>query len=193
MLKFRLHCKRLGVLSVFLLILGQYPCFPQSGSETPIQEAHAEGQAPPDLLKELEAMKKRIEQLEAELKNRTAQEHPSAGVPREPKTPLTLPTAPEERPAPFAFGDFTWLNGNPRNKESVLDSKYFTGEFRSDTSYIYDYNHPIDHTLSGTTEGTRTGEFQVQHLGIGGDFHAGNVQGRVLTQFGMVLHSHAAQ
>ena len=162
MLKFRLHCKRLGVLCAFLLILGQYPCFPQSGSETPIQEAHAEGQAPPDLLKELEAMKKRIEQLEAELKNRTAQEHPSAGVPREPKTPLTLPTAPEERPAPFAFGDFTWLNGNPRNKESVLDSKYFTGEFRIRHQLHLRLQPSYRPHPQRNHRGRRTGEFQVQ-------------------------------
>ena len=90
-----------------------------------------------------------------------------------------------EKPAPFSFADFTWLNGTPRNHDSPLDSKYFSGEFRADTSYIYDYNHPIDHSLSGTTEGARTGEFQVQHLGVGGDFHVGNMQGRILTQFGI--------
>ena len=36
---------------------------------------------------------------------------------------------------PFAFADFTWLNGNSRQKTSVLDSKYFTGEFRIDATY----------------------------------------------------------
>ncbi len=68
----------------------------------------------------------------------------------------------------------------------MLDGKYFSGEFRVDTNYIYDYNHPIDHTLIGTTEGERTGEFVIQALNIGGDFHAGNMQGRFLTQFGAV-------
>ena len=86
---------------------------------------------------------------------------------------------------PFAFGDFTWLNGNPRTKTAVLDSKYFTGEFRADISYIYDWNHPQDHTLVGTSESGRTNEVQVQQLGIGGDFHAGNARGRIMTQFGM--------
>ncbi|HEY2362537.1 MAG TPA: outer membrane beta-barrel protein [Candidatus Angelobacter sp.] len=46
-------------------------------------------------------------------------------------------------------------------------------------------NHPQDHTLSGTSESGRTGEFQVQQLGVGGDFHYGNVRGRLMTQFGM--------
>ncbi len=86
---------------------------------------------------------------------------------------------------PFAFADFTWLNGNPRTKESPLDTKVFTGEFRADTSYIYDFAHPQDHTLGGTTESGRTGEVQVQQLGIGGDFHWENVRGRLMTQFGM--------
>ncbi len=86
---------------------------------------------------------------------------------------------------PFAFADFTWLNGNPRTKESPLDTKVFTGEFRADTSYIYDFAHPQDHSLGGTTESGRTGEVQVQQLGIGGDFHWENVRGRLMTQFGM--------
>jgi hypothetical protein len=87
--------------------------------------------------------------------------------------------------APFAFADFTWLNGNPRTKDSPLDSKYFTGEFRVDVNYVLDFNHPKDHTLVGTSELGRVGEIQVQQLGLGGDFHVGQVQGRFMTQFGM--------
>ena len=86
---------------------------------------------------------------------------------------------------PFAFADFTWLNGSPRTKDSPLDSKHFTGEFRVDVNYVMDFNHPKDHTLVGTSELGRTGEIQVQQLGIGGDFHVGQVQGRFMTQFGM--------
>ena len=41
---------------------------------------------------------------------------------------------PKPASAPFAFADFTWLNGNSRQHESVLDSKYVTGEFRIDVS-----------------------------------------------------------
>jgi hypothetical protein len=68
---------------------------------------------------------------------------------------------------------------------SVLDSKYFTGEFRLDASYIGDFNRPADHTLVGTSESGRTGEVQVQQLGIGGDFHTEHARGRLMTQFGM--------
>ena len=66
-----------------------------------------------------------------------------------------------------------------------MSTKVFTGEFRLDTSYIYDLNHPQDDTLVGSSESGRTGEFQVQQLGIGGDFHYDNVRGRLMTQFGM--------
>lgn len=98
---------------------------------------------------------------------------------------LAQETKPAPVSLPFAFADFTWLNGNPRTKDSPLDSRYFTGEFRVDVNYVLDFNHPKDHTLVGTSELGRVGELQVQQLGIGGDFHVGQVQGRFMTQFGM--------
>ena len=89
------------------------------------------------------------------------------------------------KPAPFAFADFTWLNGSPRTTDAPLDSKYFTGEFRADVNYVLSFSHPTDHTLVGSSELGREGEMQVQQLGIGGDFHVGQVQGRFMTQFGL--------
>jgi hypothetical protein len=87
--------------------------------------------------------------------------------------------------APFAFADFTWLNGNSRQHTSVLDTKYFTGEFRVDATYIYDFHGPRDHTLVVTSESGRTSELQVQQLGVGGDFHTAHARGRIMTQFGL--------
>ena len=110
-----------------------------------------------------------------------AAQAPAAG------TPAAAPaTPPVDLQTPFAYADFTWMNSNSRNHDEVLDGKYFSGEFRVDTNYMYDYEHPIDHTLDETTEGERTGEFVIQALNVGGDFHAGNMQGRILTQFGAV-------
>ena len=86
---------------------------------------------------------------------------------------------------PFAFGDFTWLNGNARTKEVPLDTKFFTPEIRADVDYIYDFNRPKDDTIGGSSEVFRAQEFQVTQLGVGGDFHYDNVQARVMTQFGM--------
>src|SRR5579863_2414517 len=93
-----------------------------------------------------------------------------------------------EKPAasePFAFADFTWLNGNPRTKDVPLDTKFFTPEIRSDVDYIYDFRHPKDDTISGSSEVFRANEVQVTQLGIGGDFHYDNVRARVMTQFGL--------
>lgn len=77
-------------------------------------------------------------------------------------------TSPQPAPAkvPFGFASFTWLNGNSRQDSSVFDSKYFTGEFRADVSFIEQFNHPSDHTLVGTSESGRTSEVQVQQLGV---------------------------
>jgi hypothetical protein len=97
--------------------------------------------------------------------------------PKRPKKP--------EAPVPFAFGDFTWVNGNTRTHTSPLDTKYFTPEIRVDVNFIDDFNHPQDHTIDGAAELGRTSEFQVQQLGIGGDFHYDNVRARFMTQFGM--------
>lgn len=98
----------------------------------------------------------------------------------------TLPGMEKQPKAePFAFADFTWLNGNARTKEVPLDTKFFTPEIRADIAYIYDFSHPKDDTIGGSSEVFRAQEFQVTQLGVGGDFHYDNVQARVMTQFGM--------
>jgi hypothetical protein len=97
------------------------------------------------------------------------------------------PPAPKEpaKSEPFAFADWTWLNGNPRTKTPTFDSKFFTPEIRADVDYIYDLNHPKDDTIGGSSEVFRSSEVQVTQLGVGGDFHDDNVRARVMTQFGM--------
>jgi hypothetical protein len=86
---------------------------------------------------------------------------------------------------PFSDADWTWLNGNPRTKNIYWDTKFFTPEIRSDIHYVYDFNHPGDHSMGGSSELFRTGEVQVEQLGVGGDFHYDNVRARLMTQFGM--------
>jgi hypothetical protein len=169
---------------------------------------------PPAVLKELEEMKKRIEQLEAQLQKRDGQPGTGSAVEgiaegsKGPNVPggnlaaaslaqpsLTQPqsetappaaSTPATQPAePFAFADWTWLNGNARTKEAAFDSKFFTPEIRADVSYIYDFNNPKDNTIGGSSEVFRSGEVQVTQLGVGGDFHYDNVRARLMTQFGM--------
>jgi hypothetical protein len=94
-------------------------------------------------------------------------------------------TVKPEKALPFAFADFTWLNGNPRTKEVPLDTKFFTPEIRADVDYVYDFAHPKDDTIGGSSEIFRSNEVHVTQMGVGGDFHYDNVRARIMTQFGL--------
>ena len=165
-------------------------------------------------MQELDAMKKRIAQLEAQLQKRDGQQgsvspvEGSEAVSRGPNAPEirlaslvqpsltqsqvgaeTTPPAPtstkKEKIAPFSDWDWTWLNGNPRNKDVAFDSKFFTPEIRADITYNYDFNNPVDNSIGGSSELFRSNEIQLEQLGLGGDFHYDNVRARFMTQFGM--------
>lgn len=147
------------------------------------------------ILQELEQMRARIQELEAQLKARaattpapTTEALVSNRAPQR-TTSSSAESKPVDKPAegqePFAFADWTWLNGNPRTKEPAFDSKFFTPEIRVDGDYIYDYSHPVDHTIGGSSEVFRSGEVQLTQLGVGGDFHYDNVRARLMTQLGL--------
>ena len=102
--------------------------------------------------------------------------------------PAAAPAAPAAKdPHAPAFSDYdwTWLNGNPRNKDVAFDSKFFTPEIRADVTYNYDFNRPMDDSMSGSSELFRTNELQLEQFGVGGDFHYDNAHARFMTQFGM--------
>src|SRR3984893_13776688 len=86
---------------------------------------------------------------------------------------------------PFAFDDFTWLNGNSRTKDTPYATSFFSPEIRADVDYNYSFNHPADDTIGGSSEVFRSNELHVTQLGVGGDFHLDNVRARVMTQFGL--------
>jgi Putative beta-barrel porin-2, OmpL-like. bbp2 len=90
-----------------------------------------------------------------------------------------------EPEVPFSYADWTWLNGNARNKDAVWDSKFFTPEIRVDTDYISSFNHPKDDTIGGSTEIFRSNEVQIEQISFGGDLHWQDVRARVLTMGGM--------
>ncbi|HMK23612.1 MAG TPA: outer membrane beta-barrel protein [Terriglobales bacterium] len=160
-----------------------------------------------EILQELQAMRAKIEQLEAALKKQSAEgKSESVANPQAVASSMTVPEesfsssseaaveratalpTKTEKPAiaePFAFADWTWLNGNPRTKEPAFDSKFFTPEIRADVAYHYDFNHPKDDTIGGSSEVFRSNEISLTHLGIGGDFHYDNVRARVFTQLGL--------
>jgi len=161
----------------------------------------------PAVAKELAAMKAEIEQLKTELKSRSAAEPEAAPAPGSSiKATDLVPTtakaesavaveqaaadaaAKSEKPepsVPFAYADWTWLNGTARNKDAVWDSKFFTPEIRFDTNFVSSFNHPQDDTIGGSSEIFRSNEVQVEQISFGGDFHWQNVRGRVLTMGGM--------
>ena len=103
------------------------------------QEASSPAQAvPPDVMKQLEALTKRVEQLEQQLKEHEAVEQPTTVVysakATAPAQSVVTPAitqgelsiaepAKNEKIAPFSDWDWTWLNGNPRNKDVAFDAK----------------------------------------------------------------------
>src|SRR5205809_3932223 len=109
---------------------------------------------------------------------------PSAALPATPRTQEKVRTKPANA-EPFAFADFTWLTGNARTKDTPYATRFFTPEIRSDVNYTYDFRHPQDDTISGSSEIFRANEVQVTQLGVGGDFHYDNVRARLMTQFGL--------
>src|SRR5713101_6899139 len=110
-----------------------------------------------------------------------------------PKTEAVASVGSREKPVPgkpkkaepFAFGDFTWLNGNARTKDTPYATSFFTPEIRADVDYNYDFNHPKDDTIGGSSEVFRSNEVHVTQLGVVGDSHYDNVRARLMTQFGL--------
>src|SRR3984893_1849396 len=175
-------------------------------SAIPEPNASSTNQVNTDVLQELEKMRARIEELESQLRQSgttaitsmtesnsqsgTTQNVTShdAATPLLPVAGQSTAAASTTKPAkaePFAFADWTWLNGNPRTKEPAFDSKFFTPEIRADVAYHYDFNHPKDDTIGGSSEVFRSNEVSLTHLGVGGDFHYDHVRARVLSQIGL--------
>jgi len=167
-----------------------------------------------ELMKDMAEMKAEIAELKAEVKARTdadslssdairAYEHDVAALKAavavaapvattaavsKPSTQDAPPAAPAPPPVdhvtPFADYYWGWLNGNPRTIDCPLCTKYFTPEIRVDVNYNLDFNHPVDDTISGSSEVFRSQEVQLEQLGIGGDLLIDHVHARLMTQFG---------
>jgi hypothetical protein len=119
---------------------------------------------------------------------------PPAAAPPAAAAAVTVPEAlqsPDAGPevdtkTPWAqVGYVGWMNGTSREKKPIFDTKFFTPEIRLDMNYLHSLNHPVDHTIVGSTEEFRSGEFQIEQVSLGGDFHWENVHARFLSMFGM--------
>ncbi len=178
-----------------------------STTESSGPASSSEEEIPPAVAKQLEEMEKRIEELETALKARDAVAQPAA-EPAAAPAPAASPASPNQDHAPaqpeavappnpkfftekqtesepFAYADWTWLNGNARTEDTPLATKYFTPEIRVDTNFIEDYNQPKDHTMGGSTESFRNGEVQLEQMSVGGDLRIDNVRARFLSMFGL--------
>ncbi len=209
---------RIAVLFV-IACLTALEAFPQNtpedqnasaGNQAVTNNTSSSDKSNAEILKELESMRARIQELENEFKARqsnapTASSTAARSLPQDEQAQHAAKVASVDQPAqpaaanlqtptsvskpakaePFAFADWSWLNGNPRTKTPAFDSKFFTPEIRADVDYIYDFRHPKDDTVSGSSEVFRTNEVQLTQLGVGGDFHFDNVRARLMTQLGM--------
>lgn len=165
------------------------------------------------LLDEVRALSKRVEELEAERKNPSAESPAAITAPQDAAAAQAAATPPPPKPGPgqylstagtityykgdtdmathpdswtpFAYADWTWMNASGRQHDSPWSTKYFTPEFRADVNYIDDFNHPIDDTMGGSTESFRSNEWQLEQMSLGGDIRIGHARGRILTMFGL--------
>jgi hypothetical protein len=108
----------------------------------------------------------------------------AASIPEALQVPDAAPA--NDTVTPWAdVGYVGWMNGTPRENSPIFDTKFFTPEVRFDVNYLYDGNHPKDHTIDGSTEEFRSGEFQIEQVSLGGDFHWEGVKARFLSMFGL--------
>jgi len=158
--------------------------------------AHAQPSNPQDvqaLVEEVRELKKRLADVESKL----------AAIPAASATPVTIaksearpPAQPETtaapstktpKPAPFAFGDFTWMNGQSRQKSQPLSNSFATVNLYLDTYYNYSFNQPRDETIIGSGAVGRNTEWQINNATIGVDTNYHNILGKVTLQMGNQL------
>ena len=121
-------------------------------------------------------------------------------VPAAPATPATPATpapsvapteAPPDEPAsePFAWADFSWQNGNSRQKDFPLKplGGAVTLSLYLDFNYAYSNNHPRDNTLTSTASIPRVNEIGINLVSFGFDWNYKHVIGRVSFQYGNEL------
>jgi hypothetical protein len=154
------------------------------------------------LRQEVVELKSRLAELEAKLAAFPAPPRPA--IQKEVTTSLVEPQAspatpvvaastppasaadqpPSSKPAPFAFGDFTWMNGSNRQKSQPLSNSIATVNLYLDTYYGYSFNQPRDNTIVGSGAVGRNTEWQINNATIGLDTNYKNVLGKITLQTG---------
>jgi hypothetical protein len=114
----------------------------------------------------------------------------SDSIPTKAASPASPSAAPDTaKPAPFAFGDFTWMNGQSRQTDFPLAfSKIVTVSLYLDTFYAYSTNHPADNTLVGSASIARHNEFMLNLVSVGVQANYRNVLFNLSLQTGDMLN-----
>jgi hypothetical protein len=165
-------CRGRMAVAVVVLSLATRASAQDTPPETP--------QATPAPTQDSIPLEERVKQLEEQLRKLTAGAPQPAQPPQSPPPPATPATSGE----PFAWGDFSWLNGQTRQTEALLATKYFMPQLNVDVNYTYSFNRPIDNVVAGSTALARNNELELSFLGIGGDVVVGQVRGRLMLQYG---------
>jgi len=165
-------------------------CFAPSPSAAQIPASNSEVQA---LRSEVRELKARLADIEAKLAAIPAVASPEPSVGTTPVTPITTTAVPKSaiestaKPAPFAFGDFTWMNGQNRQKSQPISNSFATVNLYLDTYYGYSFNQPRDDTIVGSGAVGRNTEWQINNATIGVDTNYKNVLGKLTLQTGNQL------
>ena len=140
---------------------------------------------------EIEILKRKLAELEQRVSAmpEAAVAAPAAAVQANAVAPAAAapvaPSAPAgESKAPFAFGDFTWMNGQSRQKSQPLSNSIATLSLYVDSYYGYSFNHPKDNTIVGSNTVGRNTEFQINTAGVGLETNYQNIIGKVSFQVG---------
>ncbi|HEV3196655.1 MAG TPA: outer membrane beta-barrel protein, partial [Bryobacteraceae bacterium] len=174
-------------LSAMLLASGAVDMYAQAAPTS--QDVQA-------LAAEIGELKSRLAAVEAKLAAYQTVPAVSPGKPAvEPQPPTPTASAPNlsaveqstTKPAPFAFGDFTWMNGQNRQKSQPLSNSFATVNLYLDTYYGYSFNHPRDDTIVGSGAVGRNTEWQINNATVGIDTNYKNVIGKITLQAGNQL------
>ena len=102
---------------------------------------------------------------------------------------LTSTVRADDPPTPFGFGDFTWMNGQSRQKDFPLQfNKALTLSVYVDAYYAFSLNRPYDDTLTGSATLSRHNELQINLASIGMEWNYRNVIGRLSLQYGTMIN-----
>ena len=162
-------------------------------------QATPAGQDVQNLVAEIKELKSRLAAVEARLDahqaapvvrtvNPAVESQPSVPTPTGPAVSAAENAA--AKPAPFAFGDFTWMNGQSRQKSQPLSNSFATVNLYLDTYYGYSFNQPRDDTIIGSGAVGRNTEWQINNATIGIDTNYKNVIGKITLQAGQPARRH---